>query len=148
MRRDDRLVTERLLERSTFEPSALDTDCLVWNGSRNRKGYGHIRWRGRVWQTHRAAWAEVHGEIADELQVLHRCDNPPCWADDHLFLGTNAENQADKGAKGRHPNTRKTHCPQGHPYNDANTYWHDGRRKCRTCLQVKPATGTGKVTAR
>jgi hypothetical protein len=33
----------------------------------------------------------------------------------------------------------RTHCPQGHPYDEANTlrYVHDGRtdRKCRTCAR-------------
>lgn len=30
-------------------------------------------------------------------------------------------------------NAPKTHCPQGHPYNDANTHLYDGRRYCRAC---------------
>lgn len=31
-------------------------------------------------------------------------------------------------------NARKTHCPHGHPYDDANTYiTPDGERMCRAC---------------
>jgi hypothetical protein len=33
--------------------------------------------------------------------VLHRCDNPPCVAIDHLFLGTQVDNRLDCCAKGR-----------------------------------------------
>lgn len=27
----------------------------------------------------------------------------------------------------------RTHCPQGHPYDEANTYRNNGRRSCRAC---------------
>lgn len=30
-------------------------------------------------------------------------------------------------------NLAKTHCPQGHPYDEANTQWYSGRRYCRGC---------------
>jgi len=26
-----------------------------------------------------------------------------------------------------------THCPQGHPYDESNTYWWNGARQCKTC---------------
>lgn len=33
---------------------------------------------------------------------MHRCDTPRCLNVDHLFVGTQADNVADKMAKGRH----------------------------------------------
>lgn len=30
-------------------------------------------------------------------------------------------------------NYMKTHCPQGHAYDDENTYFYRGRRYCRKC---------------
>lgn len=36
------------------------------------------------------------------MWVLHRCDNKWCVAPDHLFLGTNKDNQVDSVLKGKH----------------------------------------------
>jgi hypothetical protein len=50
---------------------------------------------------HRAGWEIERGPVPDGLHVLHRCDNRLCCNLDHLFLGTHADNMADKVAKGR-----------------------------------------------
>jgi hypothetical protein len=43
----------------------------------------------------------AHGPIPPGLQVLHRCDIPPCVNAAHLFLGTQADNIKDAAAKQR-----------------------------------------------
>lgn len=110
-------------------------DCLIWTGATIR-GYGSINVGGRTRTTHRMAWIERHGEPpASKPLVLHRCDTPLCLADDHLFVGTVADNNRDRNAKGRNPNSVKTRCKYGHPYDEANTYItpSNGYRKCRAC---------------
>lgn len=90
--------------------------CRIWTGAINRArgGYGVVqvkRWPFvQVWRTHRLAWTLVNGPIADGFHILHRCDNPPCCEPSHLFVGTNADNVADRIAKGR-PNGGG--CPPG-----------------------------------
>jgi len=74
--------------------------CIVWTGSR-WKGYGSTGFRGGVTKTHRVAWILTRGRIPKGKHVLHRCDNPPCVKPSHLFLGTQADNNHDREAKGR-----------------------------------------------
>lgn len=78
--------------------------CWIWTGTRHDYGYGQIGGRRDegVKFAHRLSW-EIHfGPIPEGMEVLHRCDNPPCVRPEHLFLGTKADNNADCRSKGRH----------------------------------------------
>jgi hypothetical protein len=82
--------------------------CREWPGQRSAKGYGLILGDGRPRYAHREALEEKLGRpIAPGMQSCHTCDNPPCTNPDHLFEGTNADNQRDSADKGR--NGRWTH---------------------------------------
>lgn len=84
----------------------------------------------------RAVWIARHGPIPAETPfVLHRCDNPPCFRDEHLWLGTQADNQADMAAKGRAHGEQLIACGKGHLFDDLNTYRTPvtNRRFCRAC---------------
>lgn len=93
----------RLIER--FEAKFVkEGGCWNWKASCAGKGYGQIKLPGERRQiyAHRLSWLIYRGEISDNRQVLHRCDNPKCVNPEHLFLGTCADNLQDMKQKGRH----------------------------------------------
>ena len=77
------------------------SQCIEYEGKRNRNGYGVSYKQGKPVGAHRVAWEQANGPIPDGMHVLHRCDNPACIRIDHLFLGSHADNMADRNAKGR-----------------------------------------------
>ena len=58
--------------------------------------------------------------------------------DDPTLPGAFEAETVRKGRRG-HVNTRKTHCPQGHPYSGDNLYVTPrGHRECVTCRKTRP----------
>lgn len=105
----DEAMLARLASKSCW-----DGDCLVWTGAHDGAGYGSIKIggrRGSARGVHRVAWIARYGPPPSETPwVLHKCDNPPCFRDEHLFLGTHLDNMEDMTRKGRRS---QYHCEDG-----------------------------------
>lgn len=91
----------------------MATPCREWWGP-NVRGYG-VRGRGPGTRLiHRWVAEQVHGPLGPDVDVMHLCDNPPCYRYDHLRIVPTAENMRDMVTKGRsaarvrHPRAKLT----------------------------------------
>jgi len=91
--------------------------CWLWTGVKDQHGYGRLSISNSSQGirvnvgAHRFALEQQLGRpLAPGMRALHRCDNPPCCRNDgaqsHLFEGTDADNVADRTAKGRGADVR------------------------------------------
>ena len=110
--------------------------CWLWAASINSRGYGQFKMDGRSWQAHRIAYELQVGPIPDGLQIDHLCRVRACVNPDHLEAVSQEEN-IRRGEGVAVANAIKTHCPQGHPYDEANTYIYHGARQCRACSAAR-----------
>jgi hypothetical protein len=119
----DRILTalERFEKRIDKTPGhGRNGDCWIWTALTTNGGYGILVDNYERIRTHRFAWELENGPIPEGMQVLHHCDNPPCCRVSHLFLGTDADNVADKIAKGRGPDMKAVSLYRQNPVGERN----------------------------
>lgn len=79
--------------------------CWIWKGGLSARGYGMliscVGGRNIGLAAHRIAYYLKHKHLPPEALVCHHCDVPRCVNPNHLFLGTQAQNQFDKVNKFR-----------------------------------------------
>ena len=90
-------ASERLAELSVAEESG----CIRFTGHLDGEGYGRIMVARVKYMAHRLSYSLNKGPIPDGYVVRHKCDNPSCINPEHLEVGTQADNIADKVSRGR-----------------------------------------------
>ena len=102
--RRNNALQERFEEKFIPEPNS---GCWIWfasnSGEEDSLAYGCMKYEGKHISAHRISYELYCSEIPDGMQVLHKCDFPPCVNPEHLFLGTASDNMNDMFAKKRHP---------------------------------------------
>lgn len=122
-------LEEKFWEKVERIPEA---GCWIWMGGCTSGGYG--RCCGKY--AHRLSYEMHIGEIPQGLEIDHLCRIHCCVNPAHLEPVTHKVN-LNRGMcadvqRSRH--AARTHCPQGHAYDDENTYFYPGGRKCKSCI--------------
>jgi hypothetical protein len=69
-------------------------DCWEWINCKGR--YGRFWLGNSTFDAHRISWLINNGQIPSGMEVLHTCDNKICVNPDHLYLGTQSDNNLDR----------------------------------------------------
>ncbi len=121
-------------------------ECWIWQGARNRAGYGTVYVGTRVNQlAHRFAYEHQVGALLPTHDLHHMCGNKLCVNPAHLQVLTKGEHIRLEYTLHGNASSRKTHCPYGHEYTPENTaYTKRGGRYCLACNRVN---GGGRLAA-
>ena len=143
-------VIERVL---AAEREITDEGCWLWLGKVSHDGYAFTSYRHQGKRpnvyVHRLVFMYFKGDPGDAAEVDHACHKPEectapgdacvhrrCFNPDHLQALSPGDNLRRSAAPGG-VNSRKTHCDENHPFDEANTYYPpSGGRTCLKCYRA------------
>lgn len=125
------------IERLLNKISVVESGCWEWQGFIKPDGYGEFHLGGKLVYVHRFAYEYFNNtKIPNKMHIDHLCRNKRCINPDRLEVVTCKENNR-RGICSQTQRVRLlsiTHCAQGHPFNEVNTYIAgNGKRRCRIC---------------
>ena len=135
------------------------TGCWLWTAAKTDRGYPNFgSWPtiGKCTGAHRVAYEVLVGPIPEGWTIDHvrsrGCVNRHCVNPAHLEAVTYWENNI-RAETISTLNARKTHCPEGHPYEGDNLVVRRDpsgktQRRCRTCVNAKAREYKQRLRAR
>lgn len=118
--------------------------CWEWSGF--CQPYGQFWFRGANHGAHRIAFLKKMGHVPGQHEVCHKCDNPRCVRQSHLFLGKHQDNSDDAKNKGRLATGDRSGArlhPESYPRGDAHPF-----RVNPECHARGERVNTAKLTPR
>lgn len=134
-------LTGRTGERFWGKVNKTET-CWLWTGAIDSNGYGMFRLATSAGvRAHTLSWVHAHGPVPDGLELDHLCRVRHCLNPAHLEPVTSGENtrRGTIAAVNTERAARRTHCVNGHPWDEENTYVvkAKGWRMCRACARER-----------
>lgn len=116
--------------------------CWKWIGVTLPTGYGQIMVDKVKKYAHVYSYELKYGPVPKGLELHHKCETRDCVNPDHLVAVSHRDNLREASTLWVQKNLQKTHCPKGHEYTEANTYYYVNKygskgRFCRTCASNK-----------
>lgn len=132
---------DRVIVRDNGMPQTVRSRVL--RPALNRLGYEgcHLyrRGMGEGFSVHRLVLLAFVGPCPEGMEVRHLNGVPADNRLTNLRYGTSLENKMDIIRHGRHPEMMKTHCKQGHPFDNFNLVPSGikvGKRQCLACQRA------------
>lgn len=122
-----------------FRRRILDGQCWLWQGARQRSGYGSLRFGKKTFLVHRFVFELLVGPIPDGLELHHKCGIRHCCNPDHLSVIAPTDH--------RHL-SRKTHCARGHELTEENRLYFTGVNAGKSCCRICAQESTRKAMQR
>jgi hypothetical protein len=131
------MVTFTIKEYQRFiNFTTKEGDCVIWNGYRDKDGYGTFYFRKKQRKAHRVAYFAHLGEIADGMVIDHTCCNRACVNPQHLRQVTPRQNTMENSKSVGAINKAKTTCKQGHVFDKVYGTFKK-QRYCSICENEK-----------
>lgn len=139
-RREDKFIS--FSKRVRINPI---TKCWDWIGAiANETGYGYLKCGSMThgnmqnWLAHRFSYMMFKSYPVNGMEIDHLCKNRRCVNPEHLEEVDQKTNNLRSDSLSA-LNFRKTHCKNGHPFDDFFTYNRpDGNGKdCKICRRKR-----------
>lgn len=123
-----RLLATPLADRIRDSSSVTESGCWQWQRYTYGNGYAAISVAGKQRLAHRVSYEVSVGPIPEGMVIDHLCRNKRCVNPAHLEVVTSRENTR---------RAMRTHCINGHEFDEENTWMHEGKRYCRACRRKR-----------
>lgn len=135
--REVRVTADTSMEDRVILGSQLDENgCWRWLRSCYSNGYAHLSKRidgkPKNFLVHRLSYELFVGPIPAGMTIDHLCRVRDCVNPAHMEVVTQRENTL-RGLAPSAIHARKTHCPQGHPYDVITS----NKRDCSICIAAR-----------
>ena len=108
MRRNLNGLTKLTPYHIRMQTETLANGCIVWQGAKDRNGYGQIKLAGKMRMTHKLWYEQNVRPLAEGKELDHLCKNRACLNPAHLEPVSRSENMARQWADRRNANGSET----------------------------------------